>query len=381
MKKGDLALFYHSSCPEPGIAGLARVASGEAALVVGTHAVIQDDVHFARLGLAIIDEQHRFGVHQRLQLRDKGRDGHRCPHQMVMTATPIPRTLAMSAYADLDTTVIDELPPGRTPVTTVAVSEARRAEVLERVRVACAGGRQAYWVCTLVEESETLAAQAATDTAAALAALLPELRVGLAHGRLKGSEKEAVMAAFKAGALDLLVATTVIEVGVDVPNASLMIIENAERLGLAQLHQLRGRVGRGAAASSCVLMYHPPLSEQGRARLGVLRETNDGFVIARRDLELRGPGEVLGLVGRNGVGKTTSLKAILGLVDVFGGTVSVRGHVAGPMSPVSACRLGIGYVSQQREVCPELTVEQNLMLPLVANRLSTAAVDGAYPPA
>ena len=279
-------------------AALAAIADGSAQVVVGTHALFQEGVNFARLALVIIDEQHRFGVHQRLQLRDKGReadrDGSRCPHQMVMTATPIPRTLAMSAYADLDTTVIDELPPGRTPVTTVAVPEARRAEVLERVRAACRGGRQAYWVCTLVEESETLDAQAATDIAAALMQQLPELRIGLVHGRLRGVDKEAVMARFKAGELDLLVATTVIEVGVDVPNASLMIVENAERLGLAQLHQLRGRVGRGAAASSCVLMYHPPLSEQGRARLAVLRETSDGFVIARRDLELRGPGEVLG---------------------------------------------------------------------------------------
>lgn len=275
-------------------ATLAALADGSAPLVVGTHALFQDEVSFADLALVVIDEQHRFGVHQRLRLREKGRAGEHCPHQLIMTATPIPRTLAMSAYADLDTSVIDELPPGRTPVQTVAISDARRAEVIERVRAACAAGRQAYWVCTLIDESEQLAAQAATDTAAALTEALAGLRVGLVHGRLRPADKEAVMAAFKAGELDLLVATTVIEVGVDVPNASLMIIENAERLGLAQLHQLRGRVGRGATASSCVLLYHPPLSEQGRARLAVLRESCDGFEIARRDLELRGPGEVLG---------------------------------------------------------------------------------------
>ncbi len=275
-------------------ATLAAIADGRAQLAVGTHALFQSEVRFAELALVVVDEQHRFGVHQRLALREKGRDRNACPHQLIMTATPIPRTLAMSAYADLDTSVIDELPPGRTPVQTVAVSDARRDEVVERVRGACRAGRQAYWVCTLIEESEALAAQAATDTWEQLAAALPELRVGLVHGRLKPAEKEAVMAAFKAAELDLLVATTVIEVGVDVPNASLMIIDNAERLGLAQLHQLRGRVGRGATASSCVLMYHPPLSEQGRARLAILRETGDGFAIARRDLELRGPGEVLG---------------------------------------------------------------------------------------
>ncbi|PWG64797.1 ATP-dependent DNA helicase RecG [Sediminicurvatus halobius] len=273
---------------------LAALAEGEAQVVIGTHALFQEGVRFARLGLVVVDEQHRFGVHQRLALRDKGDDGRTQPHQLVMTATPIPRTLAMTAYADLDVSVIDELPPGRQPVTTVAIPDSRRAEVVERVRAACAEGRQAYWVCTLVESSELLEAEAAEATAERLRESLPELRVGLVHGRVKASDKEAVMAAFEAGELDLLVATTVIEVGVNVPNASLMIIENPERLGLAQLHQLRGRVGRGDAQSSCVLLYHGPLTETARARLGVLRESNDGFRIARRDLELRGPGELLG---------------------------------------------------------------------------------------
>jgi ATP-dependent DNA helicase RecG len=275
-------------------AALAALAEGRAAVAIGTHALFQEDVRFARLGLVIVDEQHRFGVHQRLALRDKGRQGELRPHQLTMTATPIPRTLAMTLYADLDASVIDELPPGRSPVQTVVIPDSRRPEIVERVRQACAQGRQAYWVCTLIEESEALQCQAAADTAAQLAEALPELRVGLVHGRLKPREKEAVMAAFKVHGLDLLVATTVIEVGVDVPNASLMIVENAERLGLAQLHQLRGRVGRGAQQSNCVLMYHGPLSEQARSRLGVLRDTTDGFEIARRDLELRGPGEVLG---------------------------------------------------------------------------------------
>jgi len=272
---------------------LARMVSGELAIVVGTHALFQDDVAFAALGLVIVDEQHRFGVHQRLALREKG-NGAAVPHQLIMTATPIPRTLAMTAYADLDLSVIDELPPGRTPVQTSVLSDSRRDEVVAHVEQACAQGRQAYWVCTLIEESEALQCQAAEETADALAAALPALRIGLVHGRLKAKQKEQVMAAFKAGELDLLVATTVIEVGVDVPNASLMIIDNAERLGLAQLHQLRGRVGRGAVQSHCVLMYHPPLGETARRRLGVLRESNDGFVVAQRDLEIRGPGEVLG---------------------------------------------------------------------------------------
>ncbi len=273
---------------------LERIASGQAQLVVGTHALFQEDVRFQGLGLVIIDEQHRFGVHQRMALREKGRSNSRTPHQLIMTATPIPRTLAMTAYADLDVSVIDELPPGRRPVTTVAIPDSRREEVLERVRSACREGRQAYWVCTLVEESEALQCQAAEETAALMRELLPELRVGLVHGRLRPTEKESVVNAFKAGDLDLLVATTVVEVGVDVPNASLMIIENPERLGLAQLHQLRGRIGRGALESHCVLMYHQPLSNNAQERLAVLRESNDGFVIAQKDLELRGPGEVLG---------------------------------------------------------------------------------------
>ncbi len=268
--------------------------AGDGALVVGTHALMQEGVVFRRLGLAIIDEQHRFGVHQRLALRDKGREGDSVPHQLVLTATPIPRTLAMTAYADLDVSVIDELPPGRTPVQTVVVSAARRGEVVERIRAACAEGRQAYWVCTLIEESDLLQAQAAEVALAELTAALPGLRVGLVHGRMKAAEKAEVMQAFRDGAIALLVATTVIEVGVDVPNASLMVIENPERLGLAQLHQLRGRVGRGQVASSCVLLYQGPLSALARARLEAMRESNDGFFIAEKDLELRGPGELLG---------------------------------------------------------------------------------------
>ncbi|MDX1569618.1 MAG: ATP-dependent DNA helicase RecG [Xanthomonadales bacterium] len=268
--------------------------AGGAPLAVGTHALMEEAVVFDRLGLVIVDEQHRFGVRQRLKLRDKGAGADLVPHQLIMTATPIPRTLAMTAYADLDVSVIDELPPGRRPVTTVAISDARRNEVIERVAAACQEGRQVYWVCTLVEESELLQAEAATATADRLSQELEGLAVGLVHGRLKGEEKDSVMAAFKRGEIRLLVATTVIEVGVDVPNASLMIIENAERLGLSQLHQLRGRVGRGAEQSTCVLMYHGPLTEMARQRLDVMRRTNDGFEIARKDLELRGPGEVLG---------------------------------------------------------------------------------------
>ena len=272
---------------------LAALAAGRVAVVVGTHALFQEDVLFARLGLVIVDEQHRFGVHQRLALREKGVDGQ-FPHQVVMTATPIPRTLAMTAYADLDLSVIDELPPGRTPVATVVVSTERRAEVIARIAAACREGRQAYWVCTLIEESDALQAQAAEETARALGEALTGVRVGLVHGRLKTAEKDALMHAFKLGEIDLLVATTVIEVGVNVPNASLMVIENAERLGLSQLHQLRGRVGRGAVQSHCVLLYQPPLGQVAQERLAVIRETNDGFEIARRDLEIRGPGEVLG---------------------------------------------------------------------------------------
>lgn len=303
---------------------LAEVASGEAQVVVGTHALMQEGVAFRDLALAIVDEQHRFGVHQRLALRDKGvlvlrqaqeaqdeRPWSRIvPHQLVMTATPIPRTLAMAAYADLDVSSIDELPPGRTPVQTVALSAERRPELVERIRTACAEGRQAYWVCTLIDDENEksghgrpdsgggtridIVAQAAQSTFEELTAQLPKLRVGLVHGRMKSADKQATMRAFKGGQIDLLVATTVIEVGVDVPNASLMIIENAERLGLAQLHQLRGRVGRGSAASSCVLLYRSPLSMLARQRLETMRETNDGFVIAEKDLALRGPGELLG---------------------------------------------------------------------------------------
>ncbi|MGY3805711.1 ATP-dependent DNA helicase RecG [Aeromonas veronii] len=273
---------------------LAAIADGSVKMVVGTHAIFQEQVVFQRLALVIIDEQHRFGVHQRLALREKGEREGVHPHQLIMTATPIPRTLAMTAYADLDTSVIDELPPGRTPITTVAMPDSRRGDVIERVKLACTEGKQAYWVCTLIDESEVLECQAAEDTAAELQNLLPGLHIGLVHGRMRPVEKQRVMEEFKAGILQLLVATTVIEVGVDVPNASLMIIENPERLGLAQLHQLRGRVGRGAVASHCVLLYHAPLSKTAQSRLGVLRETNDGFLIAQRDLELRGPGELLG---------------------------------------------------------------------------------------
>ncbi|MEA5445736.1 ATP-dependent DNA helicase RecG [Gammaproteobacteria bacterium AB-CW1] len=273
---------------------LKAVAHGEIDVVVGTHALFQAQVRFRDLALAVVDEQHRFGVHQRLALREKGEQDGRQPHQLIMTATPIPRTLAMTAYADLDVSVIDELPPGRTPVKTVALPESRRAEVVARVADNCAEGRQVYWVCPLVEESELLQCQAAEDSALALREALPGIEVGLVHGRMKAVDKESVMQRFKAGEIRLLVATTVIEVGVNVPNASLMIIENAERLGLSQLHQLRGRVGRGSAASSCVLLYRPPLNEIARARLEIMRETNDGFQVAHRDLDLRGPGEVLG---------------------------------------------------------------------------------------
>ena len=274
---------------------LTSLQSGEIQMLVGTHAIFQEAVQFSNLALVIVDEQHRFGVHQRLALREKGEAQGRFPHQLIMTATPIPRTLAMTAYADLDTSVIDELPPGRTPVKTVVLPDTRRDEVILRVRnAAVEQNRQIYWVCTLIEESEFLQSQAAEDTAVILTTLLPELKVGLVHGRLKAAEKQQIMAAFKAGELDLLVATTVIEVGVDVPNASLMIIENPERLGLAQLHQLRGRVGRGSVESHCVLMYQSPLSKTAAKRLAVLRESNDGFYIAQQDLEIRGPGELLG---------------------------------------------------------------------------------------
>lgn len=272
---------------------LAQLAEGSAHIAIGTHALFQDSVQFRELALVVADEQHRFGVRQRLALQQKGQ-GDALPHQLVMTATPIPRTLAMSAYADLDCSVIDERPPGRTPIQTVVIDNQRREDIIERLRAACGDGRQAYWVCTLIEESEALQCQAAEATANALRERLPGLQIGLVHGRQKPAEKNAVMAAFKAGELQVLVATTVIEVGVDVPNASLMIIENPERLGLAQLHQLRGRVGRGSTASHCVLLYSTPLSQHARQRLAVLRDSDDGFVIAEKDLELRGPGELLG---------------------------------------------------------------------------------------
>jgi ATP-dependent DNA helicase RecG len=273
---------------------LAMIESGRANIVVGTHALFQEHVRFHDLALVVVDEQHRFGVHQRLALRDKGEQGVRLPHQLIMTATPIPRTLAMTAYADLDYSVIDELPPGRQPIKTVALADIRRNEIIERISQACGHGRQAYWVCTLIEESEVLQCRAAEDTQALLSEALRHLRIGLLHGRMKPEDKQRVMAELKAQKIDLLVATTVIEVGVDVPSASLMIIENAERLGLAQLHQLRGRIGRGEIESSCVLLYRPPLSDHARQRLDALRHTNDGFEIAHIDLKMRGPGEVLG---------------------------------------------------------------------------------------
>jgi len=273
---------------------LARIQGGLAPIVIGTHALFQEGVAFADLALVIVDEQHRFGVHQRLSLREKGTQEGRQPHQLIMTATPIPRTLAMTAYADLDVSVIDELPPGRTPVKTVVLADARRDEVVMRIRRACLEGRQAYWVCPLIDESEEMPYQAAEETAAALGAALPEISVAMVHGRMPAAAKERTMRRFKNGEIQLLVATTVIEVGVDVPNATLMIIENAERLGLAQLHQLRGRVGRGHTVSSCLLLYRAPLSAPARERLAVMRHTNDGFEVARRDLELRGPGELLG---------------------------------------------------------------------------------------
>jgi ATP-dependent DNA helicase RecG len=273
---------------------LATIAQERAAIIVGTHALFQEDVRFANLGLIIVDEQHRFGVHQRLSLREKGAKEGLFPHQLIMTATPIPRTLAMTVYADLDTSIIDELPPGRTPIKTVVIPDKRRDEIIQHVKNACETQRQVYWVCPLIEDSEVLQCQAAESTAEKLKLILPGLKIGLVHGRMNAQQKETAMTAFKARETDLLVATTVIEVGVDVPNASLMVIENAERLGLAQLHQLRGRVGRGSLESFCVLLYQYPLSAIAKERLAVMRDTHDGFVIARRDLEIRGPGEVLG---------------------------------------------------------------------------------------
>lgn len=273
---------------------LSALADKTCSLIVGTHALFQDEVEFAKLGLVIIDEQHRFGVEQRLLLQQKGQQDQMIPHQLLMTATPIPRTLSMTHFAHLDISIIDELPPGRSPVTTAVVSQDKRDTIIERLQASITSGRQAYWVCTLIEESEKLQCMAATDTAQTLQEQLANARVGLVHGRMKAVEKEATMAAFKSGEIDLLVATTVIEVGVDVPNASLMIIENAERLGLSQLHQLRGRVGRGSAQSHCLLLYQAPLSQQGAERLKVMRATNDGFIISEKDLELRGAGELLG---------------------------------------------------------------------------------------
>ena len=273
---------------------LNEMREGAAQVIIGTHALFQEGVEFNNLALAIIDEQHRFGVHQRLSLKNKGLKSGLHPHQLIMTATPIPRTLAMSAYADLDTSVIDELPPGRQKIETFVIPDTRRNDMVVRVLKACQSGCQAYWVCTLIEESETLQCQAAEDTLEWLQSQLTGLKVGLVHGRMKAVDKSFMMDQFKAGRIDVLVATTVIEVGVDVPNASLIVIENPERLGLAQLHQLRGRVGRGNLQSYCALMYHPPLSAHGKERLTVMRESNDGFVIAEKDLEIRGPGEVLG---------------------------------------------------------------------------------------
>jgi ATP-dependent DNA helicase RecG len=273
---------------------LARIATGSAEIVIGTHALFQEAVRFQRLALVVVDEQHRFGVRQRFELKRKGERGDRVPHQLVTTATPIPRTLAMTAYADLDCSVIEGVPPGRKPVQTVVLPESRRSELVERVREHCARGHQAYWVCPLIEESDALDSSAALALERELSAALPNVSVALIHGRVRSADKERIMRAFKSAEIGLLVATTVIEVGVDVPNASLMVVENSERMGLAQLHQLRGRIGRGTQASSCVLLYKPPLSDVAKQRLQVMRETTDGFVVAQKDLELRGPGEVLG---------------------------------------------------------------------------------------
>jgi len=273
---------------------LESIAMGQTNIAIGTHALFQKDVAFDALGLTIVDEQHRFGVDQRLSLREKGVAGNTVPHQLTMTATPIPRSLAMTAYADLDCSIIDELPPGRQPVKTIALASSRRREVIERVGAVIASGQQVYWICTLIEESEVLQARAAEDAMAELCEMLPHVSIGLVHGRMAPADKDAAMQAFKDRETGMLVATTVVEVGVDVPNASLIVIENAERLGLSQLHQLRGRVGRGQTASNCVLLYEPGLSQRARQRIAIMRETNDGFQIAEKDLQIRGAGELLG---------------------------------------------------------------------------------------
>ena len=297
---------------------LQSLAEGSAGIIIGTHALFQESVNFYRLGLVIIDEQHRFGVHQRMALREKGQQGNTRPHQLVMTATPIPRTLAMLQYSDLDISIIDELPPGRKPIVTSVIPAERRAEVIDRINSWVSKKKQVYWVCTLIEESEVLECEAAEKTAEQLTLALPEVRVALIHGRMKSADKDSIMQAFKKHEIDLLVATTVIEVGVDVPNAGLMIIENPERLGLSQLHQLRGRVGRGQDDSYCLLMYQSPLSDTARQRLGILRDSNDGFVIAEKDLQLRGPGEVMGTRQTGAINfKIADLARDVGLLDAI----------------------------------------------------------------
>jgi ATP-dependent DNA helicase RecG len=324
---------------------LEKIQSGEAQIVLGTHALFQENVTFAKLALVVVDEQHRFGVEQRAQFREKGKQENIFPHQLVMTATPIPRTLAMSFYADLDVSVIDELPPNRTPITTSVIASSRRDEIIARIRDACEQGRQVYWVCPLIEESEVLNCQAATHTAELLQTCLPNQKVDLVHGRMRPSEKDAAMQAFQAGATNVLVATTVIEVGVDVPNASVMVIENAERLGLSQLHQLRGRVGRGSVASYCILLYQNPVSKLGRERLAVMRESTDGFRIAQRDLELRGPGEVLGTrqTGELAFSVADLIRDSDLLPAVHDGADFVMQHYPEVIEPLLSRWLGRGY--------------------------------------
>lgn len=329
---------------------LQRLADGTAGIIIGTHALFQEAVHFHRLGLIIIDEQHRFGVHQRLALREKGQHGDSRPHQLVMTATPIPRTLAMLQYADLDISIIDELPPGRKPIVTSVIPAERRSEVIDRINSWVAKRRQVYWVCTLIEESEVLQCEAAEKTAELLAQALPDVRVALIHGRMKNADKDAVMQAFKNHQLDLLVATTVIEVGVDVPNAGLMIIENPERLGLSQLHQLRGRVGRGSDDSYCLLMYQGPLSDTARQRLGILRDSNDGFVIAEKDLELRGPGEVMGTRQTGAIHfKIADLARDAELLDAIQ-TVGGKLLASNPSAAQALCERWLGVATGYAEV-------------------------------